>query len=379
MTLTVSNSSGSDSVSRSVTVTGGVPDTADLSLTLSASPDPVAVGAELVYRARVTNGGPETAWSTRFAQTLPAEVEYGSAAATQGSCSYGGGSVTCALGDLADQQAVTVTIRVTPMSSGVVSSSATVESDTHDQVAGNNSGSISTTVTSHAAEYLYLVAGVAHAPGAAGTEWRTDIAGVNLSGTRANLLFAFFSDGPPVTRSVALGSGKSRKWRDVIVRLFEMDASSPNSGTVHIASDQPLFLTSRTYNETSDGTFGQYLPACTVVDALTSGVVGVLPHLEKSSAMRTNIGFLNLGDAACSNVVRLYDAEGNEVCDPTESTVNAGRWKQLNDIFQRCGAGQQAVAYGTVEVLTPGGMIWAYASVVDMTSGDPTTIPVLAR
>ena len=226
--------------------------------------------------------------------------------------------------------------------------------------------------------YRYLFGGVAHAPGAADTQWRTDIAGVNLTQLAANLVMTFYSNAAPISRSVSLDPGQTVRWDDVLVSVFGVNASS-SVGSVEVDSDQPLYLTSRTYNQSPDGTFGQYLPACTSADAMGNGVLGVLPHLEKSPAFRSNIGVVNLGDAVCTVVIRLYDASGIEVGDSTAQTVNPSRWAQVNDIFSSCGAGPQDVAYATVEVSTPGGRIWAYASVVDMESGDPTTIPLLVQ
>lgn len=35
------------------------------------------------------------------------------------------------------------------------------------------------------------------------------------------------------------------------------------------------------------------------------------------------------------------------------------------------------MAYATVDVLTEGGRAWAYASVIDNTTGDPTTVEMV--
>ena len=51
---------------------------------------------------------------------------------------------------------------------------------------------------------------------------------------------------------------------------------------------------------------------------------------------------------------------------------------EAGDIFTSSGAGAQDVAYATVEVQTAGAAVWAYASLVDEATGDPTTLPVLA-
>ena len=78
---------------------------ADLSLTKSGAPDPVTVGDTVTYTVVVTNGGPDAATGVTVTDTLPAEVTFVSATATQGTCS-GTTTVSCALGTLANGASV---------------------------------------------------------------------------------------------------------------------------------------------------------------------------------------------------------------------------------------------------------------------------------
>ena len=50
--------------------------------------------------------------------------------------------------------------------------------------------------------------------------------------------------------------------------------------------------------------------------------------------------------------------------------------RALASVLDEVGAGDTGIAYATVEMLTSGGEAWAYASVVDNSSNDPTTVPV---
>jgi Leucine-rich repeat (LRR) protein len=223
----------------------------------------------------------------------------------------------------------------------------------------------------------FRVPSVAHQNGSGGTQWRTDLAAVNPGTVPANLTMTLAAGGTPVVRTAPLDPGATREWRDIAVTIFGMPAAAATSGTLEVASDQPVHLASRTYNQTPTGTFGQYYPACTLRDALVPGQVGVLPGLGKSERVRTNIGILNLGTAACTVTVRLFDRSGAPKGSTRRIAADPGRWKQENDIFTAANAGTVEVAYATVEVETAGGTAWAYASVVDAVTGDPTTIPVL--
>ena len=73
---------------------------ADLSITKTDEPDPVAVGGTLTYTLDVVNAGPAPATAVRVVDTLPLGVTVGSITASQGTCSRVGSTVTCLLGQI---------------------------------------------------------------------------------------------------------------------------------------------------------------------------------------------------------------------------------------------------------------------------------------
>jgi uncharacterized repeat protein (TIGR01451 family) len=119
---------------------------ADLALTKTDSPDPVAVSSNLTYTITVTNIGPSQATTVTVTDTLPIGVTYGSASSSQGSCLQAAGVVTCSLGTVAANGSATVTIIVIPTSAGSVSNYATVTATETDLNLANNSASSETTV-----------------------------------------------------------------------------------------------------------------------------------------------------------------------------------------------------------------------------------------
>jgi PKD repeat protein len=222
----------------------------------------------------------------------------------------------------------------------------------------------------------YIVPSVAHSPGAGGTQWRTDVAAVNRSGRSASLTLTYVDDTQTLVRTASLANGATVEWPDIVVSKFGLSATAANKGTLLIGSNAALALTSRTYNQATAGTYGQYYPALTVSDALAAGKVGVVPQIKKNAGFRTNLGIVNLGQQAVTVAVKLWSATGTQVGNTKQMTAQAGRWLQQDDIFGTTGAGNRDIAYATVEVQTTGGLVWAYASVIDNTTGDPTTFPI---
>jgi uncharacterized repeat protein (TIGR01451 family) len=123
------------------------PEAADLAITKADSTDPVRVRTTLTYTLTVTNRGPSPATGVIVTDTLPGGVTFGSASASQGSCSQTAGTVTCPLGDLANGATATVRITVTPTATGTLTNTASVHGNEADPNGANDSDTESTAVT----------------------------------------------------------------------------------------------------------------------------------------------------------------------------------------------------------------------------------------
>jgi uncharacterized repeat protein (TIGR01451 family) len=114
-------------------------DPADLSVTLSDSPDPVATGASLTYTLRIHNAGPDPATNTIVTDGLPGGVTFVSATVSGGDCDRTGSKVVCDLGTVTTTADRTITIKTTvKKKSGEMTNSASVTSEITDPVPGNN-------------------------------------------------------------------------------------------------------------------------------------------------------------------------------------------------------------------------------------------------
>jgi len=225
---------------------------------------------------------------------------------------------------------------------------------------------------------LYVVPSVAHTPGKGTSQWRSTVTVVNRGSAAATVTLTFLSTtGDTRTATETLGVGASKEWTDILVSRFGYASSASVSGSLQLLSTQPLFAYSRTYNQAASGTFGQYYPALSPSAALTSGQAGVVPGVKKNPGFRTNLGLQNLGESSCQVRVTLYNPSGAQLGSPVTETIGAWTWKQINDVVVRAGVASADLAYARVEVLTAGGKVWAYASVVDNATDDPVTVPVM--
>jgi uncharacterized repeat protein (TIGR01451 family) len=136
---------GNNNASTSVQVA----DSADLSVTNTASPVPVQAGNNITYTQVVTNAGPSTATSASLTETTPANTTYQSIVVAAGwSCITpvvgGTGTITCTNPSFtAGSASFTVVLQVTAGTTAgtAINNTAIVNSSTSDPNPGNNAAS----------------------------------------------------------------------------------------------------------------------------------------------------------------------------------------------------------------------------------------------
>jgi CSLREA domain-containing protein len=219
--------------------------------------------------------------------------------------------------------------------------------------------------------YAYWVPVAAHLDGANGSKWRTTVGTFNRSPSQAELELVLRTHNASFAVTAAVAGSGQGMFHDVAAQL----GIDNDKGTLEIRSDRPLIVTSRTYNQSAEGTFGQYLGGTTADEGLRSGERGTLPQLTQSAAYRCNLGFANLGSAAAAVEVVLYDGGGSEV-GALSVVLDPGRLHQEDRIYERvAGRGDIDGGYATITVTSGSGVV-AYGSVIDNGTGDATTIPM---
>ena len=223
-----------------------------------------------------------------------------------------------------------------------------------------------------------LVPVVARTQGQSGTQWRSDLRVLNHGSfsihVDAELRFQGSIGLPPVVESFELQPGQAVTLDDVVQTLFGYDSAVGSLRLVPREGPAAICATSRTANHGgTEGTYGQYVPSVTAEGGVQRGV---LLHVDKDEATRSNIGLLETDGRSVGIEIRLLDEVGRPLGSFTRMTLGAWESVQINDIFGVLGAADHRNARVELVKDSGSGSFFAYASVIDANSGDAIFVPV---
>jgi hypothetical protein len=173
---------------------------------------------------------------------------------------------------------------------------------------------------------------------------------------------------------VDLAAGGVFEMNDLLRSQFSL---TNINGALHVTSDAPapLVATARTYNKTSSGTYGQFIPG--VFDTQGVGYGGrtlQLLQIEQSPQFRTNLGLVEMsGNDVTVEVSAIVP--GALAAPSRRYTLRPNEFQQISPILPALGVTEAYNARLTIQVVGGTGTINAYASVVDMSTQDPTYVP----
>lgn len=159
----------------------------------------------------------------------------------------------------------------------------------------------------------------AHATGAVGTNWRTDLEVHNPGTTQASYTIALLKHGSdnsnPTSQPFSLAPGQSVRYADVVFERFAFNGKAAlrvntTAGTI--------LVTSRTFNDLgARGTFGQFVRAFPDDHAISSTEEGRLIQLSHqpgaAGGFRTNIGVVSATAGTIAVTIALYKADATEL------------------------------------------------------------------
>jgi len=216
----------------------------------------------------------------------------------------------------------------------------------------------------------------ANVVGFGGARWFTDLDIANNGGMPAMVTIQLLEENQanpnPMSASFMLAAGAAVRYQDAVGEIFDFEGS----GALRLLFDSPqVSASSRTYAADDNGSYGQGIPVHGMYDAIGFGETGRLSGLSESGTttdgFRTNIGVVNATGAEITVDIVLYAHDGMMV-GADSVALAAYEQRQLSRIYPEA----VDVGYASVSTSTPGGSFYAYASVVDNKTADPTFIAV---
>ena len=237
-----------------------------------------------------------------------------------------------------------------------------------------------------------IVPAVGHAPGANDSMFESDVRVANTSADTQKYQLNFTLSGTDGTQTgqsttIEIEPGDTMALDDILTSFFgigsdggaatgvlEIRPLTSDTTTLATAPSVQTVASSRTFDETTNGTFGQFIPAIPFSQFAAQGARLSLQQIAQSSAFRTNIGLVEAAGQPASVVLHVLDDSGNEIAAIPES-IPPGGHIQLSNVLP-------PLTDGRVEVentSTNGAMITTYASVIDNVTNDPRSVSAVAR
>lgn len=230
--------------------------------------------------------------------------------------------------------------------------------------------------------------------GAGGSNWRTSLQLVNTSTSLAQLKLTFIpivDATRSVTHTLSLGPNAAFGSEDVMSSLFgDVSAELRGSGTIRVESKTTLAGWGRLYNDTTAGTYGQFIPLrdASLANHLTGSVlrsgaksVGspaafapTMFPVGDSNRYRTNLGLVETSGKLTAVRVTVYSADG-AVIDASDVLMQPYESKTMLGYLASRGLAGADDLHVEIEPRVDDGRVEAYASVVDNGSNDAVTIP----
>jgi len=223
---------------------------------------------------------------------------------------------------------------------------------------------------------LWLIPAAASAPGAQGSNWKSQIVVVNPTHNALTVQLNFTAEGilwpgvPLLAEPEVVAAGRSLYLDD------PLESRNPTSGMVYAILDGiGGLVSSRTYNLEPDGaTFGQGIPGVPVDGAEAARYVLPLVH-NAPDRFRTNVGVVQTSSARFVVLITAHASDGTELAQGVFTVSSA--YRQINNIFRELEIEDEEVDGGwlVVELVGPAPGYWTcYASVVDSRTNDPTYV-----
>ncbi len=237
----------------------------------------------------------------------------------------------------------------------------------------------------------YVITAVANKAGVGGTDWHSDLTLYNPQSRPLTVKVFFlpsgldnFSNGAPMAPPITLASWETlnlwdilgpsgfdaRGWTGALLVYADKAANGCPDTAGDTSCDFAAFDRNYTLNPNgASGEFGQDFPGFPSHLGVDKSVIAYLPQISDDSTFRTNVGVASWTSDWVTVRVDLQDAAGNIIATHDHIIPPDGhvQWR-LED----------GVTGGTLAAYVVAGpsdaMVYPYATVVDWTTGDATTV-----
>jgi hypothetical protein len=229
----------------------------------------------------------------------------------------------------------------------------------------------------------YVIPAAANVPGAFGTRWMTQFSVFNPQGYQltVRVIYVPTGGGQGLDATFDVPANAVAFSDNILDDLFNLSGSGAllvatfpedNPGVEDKVISRAFLVTSDTFNNSPDGTFGQTIPGvwAGLMDFQTDGISAIAHGVRNVSRQgwRANVGAVNLGRTNVRMNVSVYDIDGNTILN--KAPFDIPPYAHIQD-----GLPVQ-VDRGSVEFFlvdpTQKAVVFPYVSVIDQLSGDPT-------
>ncbi|MFL6246594.1 MAG: hypothetical protein ACJ74H_11255 [Thermoanaerobaculia bacterium] len=233
----------------------------------------------------------------------------------------------------------------------------------------------------------YVIPASANSGGAFGTHWMTRFTLFNphLDST-LNVSVSFLPTGgaPGPEKLIELPPNSMAFSENLLEDLYGIGGSG-SLLVATFADDNPdlpddvlsrsFLVTSDTFNNTPNGTFGQTIPGvwAGLLDYDSDGISSIAAGIRNGGKWRTNVGAANLGRCAVNVLVSVFDGDGNTVLSKASLPVPPYGHNQLPlPVFVDVGSVEFAVDDPCANDNTRYAVVFPYTSTIDNRTGDPS-------
>jgi len=265
-----------------------------------------------------------------------------------------------------------VELQVTSSTGKVTAYASTIDNATNDPLL------VSPVLKTSINATHYVLPGIA-ALNTGFANWRSDVRIYNGGTSDANdtMTYIPMPGNPPAAQpvTVTLKAGEVAAFDDILKSQFGLNTDSGGALSITTDKTSSLITSARTYNLTSTGTLGQFIPGVTPSDAVGNGEGSLqLLQLEQSDRYRTNIGLAETAGQQATIEVTLFLPD-SKVTPVYTVPLDPNQFVQFPmTVFN---AGTVYNGRVSVKVISGAGRVTAYGSIIDAQTGDPTYVPQL--